>query len=194
MDLEALSPSRYLGSDAIIEARAAGVEALAHDLDRTGDAIGFAQQAFEWVRDQIAHSVDVSDRRITISATQVLDQGVGLCFAKSHLLVALLRSKQIPAGLCYQRLAGGAGFALHGLVAVHLDGAWHRLDPRGNNAAIDARFDVGTERLAWRPDPARGEIDYPRVWEAPSPLVLEALRSASDALDLCAGGLPDRPE
>lgn len=28
----------------------------------------------------------------------------GICFAKSHLLAALLRCKSIPAGFCYQKL------------------------------------------------------------------------------------------
>jgi hypothetical protein len=46
----------------------------------------------------------------------------------------------VPAGLCYQRLGDGDGHVLHGLVAVHLDGRWHRIDARGNNAHVDARF------------------------------------------------------
>jgi transglutaminase-like putative cysteine protease len=162
-------------------------------LPADADEVTFAQAAFEWVRDQVAHSVDAADHRVTLSATEVLAERVGLCFAKSHLLVALLRSRKIPAGLCYQRLHDGDDFVLHGLVAVYLDGAWHRLDPRGNNRVVDAQFDLNTERVAWQADPSIGEIDYSQVWAAAAPLVVEALSSAQDALALCAGGLPDRP-
>ena len=95
------------------------------------------------------------------------------------------------AGLCYQRLADDdAGFVLHGLVAARVDGGWHRLDPRGNRPGIDAQFSLGRERLAWTPRPETGECDYPQVFAAPHPAVLAALVGASDALALCAGGLP----
>jgi len=39
---------------------------------------------------------------VTCSASEVLREGTGICFAKSHLLAALLRAVGIPAGLCYQ--------------------------------------------------------------------------------------------
>jgi transglutaminase-like putative cysteine protease len=84
--------------------------------------------------------MDARDRRVTLLSSEVLRERVGLCYAKSHLLVALLRSEGIPAGLCYQRLRSGDGYVLPGLVAVHLRGAWHRQDPRGNKPGIDARF------------------------------------------------------
>lgn len=194
MEFRALDPSQYLGSDSVIESDSKMVIEQATALLAAGfDEVAFARAAFEWVRDQVAHSVDAADRRVTLSATEVLTERVGLCFSKSHLLVALLRSQRIPAGLCYQRLRDGDGFALHGLVAVHLDGAWHRLDPRGNNRLVDAQFDLNAERLAWRPDPSVGEIDYPEVWTTAAPLVMSALDAAEDALALCARGLPDRP-
>ncbi|PKQ32953.1 MAG: transglutaminase [Actinobacteria bacterium HGW-Actinobacteria-2] len=194
MKLRALSPSQYLGSDVVIESDSSSVIELATCLlPADADEVAFAQAAFEWVRDQVAHSVDAGDHRITLSATEVIAERVGLCFSKAHLLVALLRSRNIPAGLCYQRLRNGDGFVLHGLVAVHLDGTWHRLDPRGNNRVVDAQFDLDTERVAWQADPSVGEIDYTEVWTAAAPLVVDALTGAQDALALCAGGLPDRP-
>jgi hypothetical protein len=84
--------------------------------------------------------------------------------------------------LCYQRLAhdDGGGHALHGLVAVRFNGAWHRQDPRGNKPGVDARFSLHGERLAWIPDPAAGETDYPVLYAAPHPAVLGALRAAPD--------------
>jgi len=116
---------------------------------------------------------------------------VRLCYVKSHLLAALLRAEGIPTGLCYQRLADGSGsHVLHGLVAVYLDGRWHRLDPRGNNANVDAQFTLHGEQVAYIADPAAGEVDYPDVLIQPAPPVLAALRSSDDVLALCQSGLP----
>jgi transglutaminase-like putative cysteine protease len=194
VELQAGSPGDYLHADEIVESESVAVAALAARLRAEHpDAASFSRAAYEWVRDCISHSVDVQDPRVTVTATEVLRAGVGLCFAKSHLLVAVLRNQGIPAGLCYQRLADGEGFALHGLVAVHLGGVWHRLDPRGNREAINAQFNLATEQLAWIVDPAIGEVDYPTVFATPSPAVIAALRASDDALQLCAGGLPITP-
>jgi transglutaminase-like putative cysteine protease len=169
------------------------VVSLATELRKGNRAdAAFACAAFEWVRDRVAHSVDAGDARVTVSATEVLEERVGLCFAKSHLLVALLRAGGIPAGLCYQRLADGDRHIVHGLVALHLDGSWHRQDPRGNNGSVRAEFSLDGERLAWRVEPSRGECDYLKVREACAPEVVSSLRGADDALRLCREGLPSR--
>lgn len=68
------------------------------------DDVVFARRAFEHVRDVVRHSFDVHDPRPSITASDPAVNGVGLCHAKSHLLVALLRSRNIPADLCYQRI------------------------------------------------------------------------------------------
>lgn len=191
--LDASDPSEYLGSDDVIQATAPEVVALAAQL-RAGhpEDLAFARAAFEFVRDEITHSWDDRDRRVTLTATDVLREGTGLCFAKSHLLTAILRAQGIPAGLCYQRLRDRDGHVLHGLVAVHLDGGWHRLDARGNKPGVNAEFAPGTERLAFDVDAALGEVDYPRVYARPAEVVLAALSGAEDSLSLYEGGLPDR--
>lgn len=192
MRLEVDPTSTYLERDDAIETDAPQVIQLGAALraDHPDDG-AFTRAAFEWVRDRITHSVDARDPRITVSATEVLRDGTGLCFAKSHLLAAVLRSQGIPAGLCYQRLRDEHGHVLHGLVAVHLADNWHRLDARGNKPGVDAQFRLGREQLAFRVD-AAGEMDYPRVYAQPAEVVLVALRGAEDALSLCEGGLPDR--
>jgi transglutaminase-like putative cysteine protease len=189
--LVAGTPLTYLGSDDVIDVNYPEVQALSERLaHRAPDAVQFAKTAFNWVRDSIRHSLDAQEPVVTISASQTLQQGLGLCFAKSHLLTALLRAQGVPAGLCYQRLTDGDRYFVHGLVAVHVNGAWHRQDPRGNKPGVDAHFDVSQERLAWPTDVSLGEVDYSEVLTTPHHKVLASLRSADDALVLCDGGLP----
>lgn len=190
--LIAAEPSAYLEPDDVVESDHSEITQLAKELGAGArDSTAFARAAYEWVRDQVTHSVDAQDPRVTVTATEVLAARTGLCYAKSHLLAALLRAQGIPAGLCYQRLADGAGsHVLHGMVAVHLDGGWRRLDPRGNNANVDAQFTLDHERLAYLADPAAGEVDYPDVLVTPAPAVLAALRGSDDVLELCRTGLP----
>ncbi|MBT0767924.1 transglutaminase family protein [Kineosporia sp. J2-2] len=185
--------NEYLAASAVVDHDHPAVRALAarHRALYPADDEAYARSVFEWVRDEIRHSIDAQDPRITLTASQTLAEGVGLCFAKSHLLVALLRAEGVPAGFCYQRLTDdGDTFMLHGLIAVHLRGDWHRQDPRGNKPGVDARFSLTHEQLAW-PIAAPGEQDYPGVRAEPAPQVVKALSEATDALELYAGDLPD---
>lgn len=154
----------------------------------SGDAYSCAERAFVFVRDTIPHSADSGDPRVSWRASEVLATRNGICHAKSHALVALLRAQGIPAGLCYQRLTDDDGShpLVHGLVALRLPGAgrWSRLDPRGNVGGIDARFGLDEERLAFPVRPELGEVDYPGVHAAPHPAVLDALRTSADRTEL----------
>jgi transglutaminase-like putative cysteine protease len=191
MQLHASEPADYLDSDAIIETDAPEVVALANELRRANpDNVAFAWAAYEWVRDNVAHSWDAQDPCVTLTASEVLRARVGLCYAKSHLLAALWRAQGIPAGLCYQRLRDGDQYQLHGLVAIYLNDRWHRQDARGNKPGVNAQFSLTQERLAWPVDPTLGEIDYPGIYTATAPVVVATLRSTSDILTLCNGGLP----
>ncbi|MDJ0342926.1 transglutaminase family protein [Streptomyces sp. H10-C2] len=148
----------------------------------------YARTAFEFVRDTIPHSHDADDPRVTWRASDVLAQRTGICYAKSHALTALLRAEGIPAGLCYQRLADedGGNPVIHGLIAVLLPGEsrWARQDPRGNKPGVDAQFSTDGERLAWPVRPGAGETDYPTLYAAPPPSVLESLQRATDRSQL----------
>jgi transglutaminase-like putative cysteine protease len=108
------------------------------------DPIAIARSCFEWVRDEIRHSYDYQMNPVTCRASDVLRYKTGYCYAKSHLLAALLRANGIPAGLCYQRLSlddTGAPYCLHGLNAVYLpEIGWYRMDARGNRSGVDAQF------------------------------------------------------
>ncbi|MGI8336653.1 transglutaminase-like domain-containing protein [Actinomadura scrupuli] len=190
-------PWEYLGADEAIDLDHPLVQTTAARLPAgDGDAV-FARAAYELVRDTITHSADAGDRRVTWRASDVLRERTGLCYAKSHAYVALLRAAGIPAGLCYQRLARdetGSAHVLHGLTAVCLDGSWFRLDPRGDRpgvpAGAQAAFSLGEERLAFVVRPGLGEVDYPQVYASPAPAVLDALRRHDDRRELCDGHLP----
>lgn len=89
----------YLRSTDIIDFDNATVANLSDELaQRSKDETDYIKQAYEYVRDNISHSADANEDRITCSASEVLEEGHGICFAKSHLLAALLRRQSIPAG------------------------------------------------------------------------------------------------
>jgi transglutaminase-like putative cysteine protease len=73
---------------------------------------------------------------------------------------------------------------VHGLVAVYLEGSWHRQDPRGNKPGVDAQFSLLAEQLAFSVRPHLGERDYPQVLVSPHPEVVRVLRAATDILAL----------
>jgi transglutaminase-like putative cysteine protease len=172
---------KYLRSTDIVDWTHPEVSRLAARMAvQSGDKTDTARCSFEWVRDEIKHSHDYQMSPVTCSASEVIAAGTGYCFAKSHLLAALLRANGIPAGFCYQRLSRdgkGAPFVLHGLVAAHIPPyGWYRVDPRGNRPDIDAEFTPPVERIAFRPEHP-GEADLPGIWPDPLPEVVEALRS-----------------
>ncbi|MFI7116976.1 transglutaminase family protein [Amycolatopsis sp. NPDC049868] len=187
----------YLAADAIVDHDHPLIRETADSLSPTGGTeIDVIRSMFHFVRDEIAHTVDAADSRVTLMASEVLRERVGLCYAKAHLLAALLRSQGIPAGFCYQRIG-----VLHGLNAVYLSGPdhWIRLDPRGNKNGADAHFPFiqasrpEDERLAWTLDPSKGEIDFPTVYTAPSSAVVETLSSAKPGPAWYEGILPHAP-
>lgn len=97
-----LAPSKYIDFDhQLVSEKAA---ALANG---AATEMAIAKRCFEFVRDEIKHSWDFKQDPVTCRASDVLLHGTGYCYAKSHLLAALLRACQIPAGLCYQRLSVG---------------------------------------------------------------------------------------
>ena len=185
---------KYLDSSDIIDWRHPTVSAKAMLLaaDLKGDE-AIAEACFVFVRDHISHSLDSRQNPVTYRASSVLEYGTGYCYAKSHLLVALLRANSIPAGLCYQRLTidhDRPPFCLHGLVGVYLARhGWYRIDPRGNKPGVDAAFCPPIEKLAF-PIITKGEADLPEIWPEPLAIVVEALRAGKDYLDV-AQNLPD---
>lgn len=168
----------------------AKAKALANGAD---DAIQIANACFTFVRDEIKHSWDYKLNPVTCKASDVLAHGTGYCYAKSHLLAALLRANGIPAGLCYQRLVysdDGAHFCLHGLNALYLESyGWYRVDARGNKPGVDAEFTPPVEKLAF-PVTLKGEALLPEIWAEPLQVVVQTLENHHTCEDV-ANHLPD---
>lgn len=185
---------RFLVASKYIDCDDADIQRVARTLaNRASSEIERVRRCFEFVRDDIRHSVDFKLNPVTCKASDVLQHKTGYCYAKSHLLAALLRANDIPAGLCYQRLSvsgRGAPYCLHGLNAVHIDEfGWLRLDARGNKAGVDAQFDPPRETLAFQlRDPA--ERDIPGVWAEPLESVVEVLERYG-TYDQVLAHLPD---
>jgi len=161
--------------------------------DGETDKLVIARLCFEFVRDEIRHSWDYRQNPVICKASDVLRHATGFCYAKSHLLAALLRANGIPAGLCYQRISlgdSGPPYCLHGLNAVFLENyGWYRVDARGNKPGVDAQFCPPREMLAFAIR-EKNERDLPEIWAEPLPVVTSALERYSDVSELYAD-LPD---
>ncbi|MBF0274673.1 MAG: transglutaminase family protein [Nitrospinae bacterium] len=170
---------KYLAVTEFIDHDNPAIKNMAKEL-ATGnsDDITVAKSCFEFVRDEIKHSSDFKINPVTIKASDVLLYGTGYCYAKSHLLAALLRANSIPAGLCYQRLTleeNNPVFCLHGLNAVHLkEFGWFRIDARGNKQGVNAGFNPPGEQLAFSTT-ISGEANLPEVWSEPLPMIIKVL-------------------
>jgi transglutaminase-like putative cysteine protease len=184
----------YLATSDYIDWQQPQVLAKARELAAgSSDPLEIARRCFEFVRDEIRHSWDFRQNPVTCRASEVLSHGTGYCYAKSHLLAALLRANGIPAGLCYQRLSrddSGAPYCLHGLNAVWLEQyGWYRIDPRGNKAGVDAQFSPPLERLAFRLQDA-SEADLPGIFAEPLPVVIRVLTMCATVAEVY-DNLPD---
>ena len=185
---------KYLASSDIIDFNHPLVNAKAKEL-----ASGFssdaeiAKKCFEFVRDEIRHSGDYKDDITTCKASDVLKHKTGWCYAKSHLLAALLRANSIPAGFTYQRLSCSeykeGVYCLHGLNWIYLkEFGWYRVDARGNKEGVDAQFIPPIEKLAFE----IGEKEYDLLENSPQPLdiVLMTLKSCKSYKHM-VGNFPD---
>ncbi|HFC91198.1 MAG TPA: transglutaminase family protein [Leucothrix mucor] len=185
--------NKYLQSTQLIDWKTPNINIKAQQLTKgLNSPLEIAKACFIYVRDEIKHSNDYQLNPITCKASDVLEYKTGYCYAKSHLLAALLRANNIPAGLCYQRLTvtDKPPFCLHGLNAVYLeDFGWYRIDARGNKAGISAQFTPPQEQLAY-PIMTKGEADLPEVWAEPLPMVIEVLESFNTYRQV-AENLPD---
>lgn len=182
--LESTEYIDWKNPDILIRAKTLSVGLSTHE--------DIARKCFEFVRDEIKHSWDYKLNPVTNKASDVLKHGTGYCYAKSHLLAALLRANNIPTGLCYQRLTitDAPPFCLHGLNAVYLEPyGWYRIDARGNKRGVSADFCPPTEKLAFS-IVTKGEADLMEIWAEPLPVVVQVLEQYKTVQEV-ANNLPD---
>lgn len=151
---------------------------------------------FDFVRDEIDHSLDVETEAQTCRASDVLQERTGLCYAKSHLLAGLLRYAGFPTGFCYVRKLDGEGsarFVLHGFNAVYWTSiaSWIYLDARGNREGVDTecRFEAPWS-LAYWPDSQAGERFLPSIYKRPGKRIIDLLERAP-SFESMRRNLPD---
>lgn len=194
---ESSNTADYLASDDIVDWKNPLILVRARELTAGRKSeIDQARCIYEWVRDHVSHSFDAKSDSVTCSASEVLRYHTGICYAKSHLLAALLRASAIPAGFCYQVLMRDPperGHVLHGLNALYLSDLdrWIRVDARGNTGRINAQFDTEREQLAFPPRPAQGEFTYKPIFAKPAKVVVDALRRYKTCTEL-RSHLPER--
>jgi transglutaminase-like putative cysteine protease len=137
------------------------IASLAKDLAKDkADPAGIVLAAFKHVRDNIRFGFDL----VQVKASETLAKGYGVCWNKSLLLVAVLRSNKIPARMAYHPVKrefmrpamGDACQALtetinHCFTQVHLNGEW---------VVVDATLDTSTYTTLFRPHQVPWGIDW----------------------------------
>ena len=184
----------YLQSSDVIDFKDKNIKQIATML--TKDVYintDLAWKVYGFVRDEIKHSVDIQSNIITCNASEVLKHRHGLCFAKSHLLAAILRCLGIPAGFCYQGIKMNDSIVLHGLNAIYLKSLdkWIRVDARGNKPSINAEFSIDEEKLAFKIREDIGEFDSPVIFSNPDSNVITALQKYK-SLEMLLKNLPNK--
>ena len=188
---------KYLQEDEIIDLSNPNIQSLAKEL-----ASGYesdeeiAKSCFYYVRDKITHSGDCKAEITTSKASEVLKEKTGWCYAKAHLLAALLRVNNIPTGFCYQRLHCNeykdGTYCLHGLNAIYLkEYGWYKVDARGNKEGVEATFNPPVEKLAFELE--EGEYDIEGIYEKPLDIIIETLAKYNN-YDEMIGNFPDTIE
>jgi len=185
--------NEYLKASEVIDYDNKNIQAVAVKLaTTTNNKIDLAKTVYEYVRDTIPHSFDINGNVVTCEASNVLKYQEGICYAKSHLLAALLRCLGIPTGFCYQKLvlddADKSLMTLHGLNAIYLESLdkWIRVDARGNKEGVKAEFNLEREVLAFPVREEYQEIDFQTVYSKPNEKVVAALRNSKTRDDLIA--------
>ncbi len=183
--------SDYLQETEIIDYNNASILQLIKQFSsKNFEPLQLIEYVFQYVRDSISHTFDIIGINITCIASDVLKYKEGICFAKSHLLAAILRGLNIPTGFCYQRLIVDdielPHIGLHGLNAVYIDHLkkWIRLDARGNKTGVDAQFSISQEQLAFPIRSEKHEEDIPIIFIKPNEKVISYLRKAKNLEDL----------
>lgn len=185
-------PEEYLKPTECIDFEHPLIKKQARILRRESkDSVDYIKRAYCFVRDEITHSWDVGETIVSITASDVLKHGTGICWTKSCLFAALLRANHIPAGISYQKLTradqdASDGYILHALNTIYLEepGRWIRLDARGNKSTVHAQFNLTKEILAFPIREELGERDYHDNHPDLDPRLVAILKGSEHVLNI----------
>lgn len=156
----------------------------------------FISKAFLLVRNSIPHSADIEAKHVSITASDVLQNNEGMCYAKSLLLAALLRAKNILCGFCYQKLrldgSSDSKLIIHALNAVYVEesGSWIALDARGTTDPGLSADLLQKGYYEFSPDISLGEVNFNTVFPNPDPATINALKISNSFEELYYSNLP----
>ncbi|MDA3852010.1 MAG: transglutaminase-like domain-containing protein [Spirochaetaceae bacterium] len=174
--------NEYVEESEIVDFSNTHIKSLSEKMQLdSSDSIDIIRRTFEYVRDRISHSADINSLVVTSKASEVLQEREGTCYAKSHLMAALLRANNIPCGFCYQRVINhdqkAPQLILHGLNAVYVDAVekWIRIDASGLKSAMYSEFTLDREKLSFNVREKLGEEDIFIVFSKPDSNVIEKL-------------------
>ena len=196
--LETEDKQAYLASTKYMDWQHPLIQQKAAELFHDGQSeLEKIKAAFTFVRDSIPHTGDIGGHDIAHTAVEALEQGHAVCYVKSMLLAALLRSQGIATGLCYQRLARANDHIIHALNAVYLSGMqkWVRVDARGNLPGKEAEFYIDApdkEQLVFHVRAEMDEIDYPTIYAEPPAVTTNVLEENTDCAEVLKCKLPER--
>ena len=118
--LHYLQPSRYVDSDRLgtLAFQIIGDEAQA------GRQV---ERLFEWVTERVCYKPGSSV--LPLSASEIIDQRVGVCRDLAHALIGLLRAISLPARYVVGYAQELRPQDIHTWVEVFLNNAWYEFDP-----------------------------------------------------------------
>ena len=118
----ALRPSRYCPADKLL-----GISGAEFDgIDEPGEMV---QAVREWVHRRLSYVGGASGP--TDDAVDTLLLGQGVCRDYAHLVIALLRSRDVPARLAAVYAPGLDPMDFHAVVEAWVDGRWRLVDATG---------------------------------------------------------------
>lgn len=157
----AVEPGRWRSDVPDVEACLEPSEVLAIDDPKlrgflrkvsVGDDRSMVASIFRLVRDEISYDfAPLLEDRSDWEVGATIERGSGFCQQKAVVLAAALRARSIPAALAFEDLwdakiqppfsdlLGGQVIPWHGLVLVHLERRWLRLDACLDVGLCDAK-------------------------------------------------------
>ena len=118
--LQYLQPSRYVDSDRL----GALAFQIIGDEAQAGRQV---QRLYEWVTERVRYEPGSSV--LPLSASEIIDQRVGVCRDLAHALIGLLRAISLPSRYVVGYAQELRPQDIHAWVEVFLNNAWYEFDP-----------------------------------------------------------------